>query len=255
MVRAIRSTLSIFRLGYLADVDVCPTGALTLRSWTGRGASGDVQRSDDRPSGNGHLRPGTDEIKSNDVTGRLRRGSRPRCGKWKAGNRAFYRRYRKGGHGARPAQCRIRDQESGDPVDGGYRDRKIKDEVLNEKVLSAIIEIKVKLERIPDFLQALAKVQKEVDTVISVGVASRCLSDGSLPHEAWVKNPVIPVTKRENQSGPGPASIQGDGSMTNTLHRQGKAGNLKEDYVVFMTTAAVSTERGVTRNPEVHAHL
>ena len=29
MVKVIRGILSLFRLGYLADVDVCPTGALT----------------------------------------------------------------------------------------------------------------------------------------------------------------------------------------------------------------------------------
>jgi hypothetical protein len=64
---------------------------------------------------------------------------------------------------------------------------KVKDDVLNEKVLSAIIEIKTVLDRIPEFLQALEKVSKEVDTVISVGVASKCLPDGSIPHEEWVK--------------------------------------------------------------------
>jgi hypothetical protein len=69
-----------------------------------------------------------------------------------------------------------------DPATG-----KMKDEILNEKVLSAIIEIKTKLDRIPEFLQALEKVQKEIDTVISVGVASKCLSDGSIPHPEWVR--------------------------------------------------------------------
>ena len=64
---------------------------------------------------------------------------------------------------------------------------KMKDGILSEKVLSAIIEIKTSLERIPDFLQALEKIQKEVDTAISVGVASRCLPDGSIPHEEWVR--------------------------------------------------------------------
>jgi hypothetical protein len=65
---------------------------------------------------------------------------------------------------------------------------KIKDEVLNEKVLSAIIEIKTTLDKIPQFLHALDKVQKEVDTVITIGVASKCLSDGTVPHEEWVRN-------------------------------------------------------------------
>jgi hypothetical protein len=63
----------------------------------------------------------------------------------------------------------------------------MKGEVLNEKVLSAIIEMKTSLERIPEILHALDKVQKEIDTVISVGVSSRCLPDGTIPHVEWVK--------------------------------------------------------------------
>ena len=63
---------------------------------------------------------------------------------------------------------------------------KIKEEVLDEKVLSAIIEMKTQLEKIPDFLRTLEDVQKETDAVFSVGVASKCLSDGSIPHEEWV---------------------------------------------------------------------
>jgi hypothetical protein len=64
---------------------------------------------------------------------------------------------------------------------------KIKDEVLNEKVLSAIIEIKTTLDKIPEFLHALENIQKQVDTVISIGVASKCLPDGTVPHEEWVR--------------------------------------------------------------------
>jgi hypothetical protein len=64
---------------------------------------------------------------------------------------------------------------------------KMKDEVLNEKVLSAIIEMKTEMGMIPEFLHTLEMVQKEVDTVISVGVASKCLPDGTIPHEEWVK--------------------------------------------------------------------
>jgi hypothetical protein len=64
---------------------------------------------------------------------------------------------------------------------------KVRDDVLNEKVFSAIIEMKTELERIPEFLRVLEKVQREIDTVISVGVASKCLPDGTIPHEEWVK--------------------------------------------------------------------
>ncbi len=58
---------------------------------------------------------------------------------------------------------------------------------MDEKVLSAIIEFKTGMEKLPAFLAALEKVQHEIDTVMSVGVASRCLSDGTIPHEEWVR--------------------------------------------------------------------
>ena len=63
----------------------------------------------------------------------------------------------------------------------------MKEEILDEKVLSAIIEVKTRLEKIPDYLHTLQVLQKEIDTVFSVGVASKCLPDGSIPHEKWVK--------------------------------------------------------------------
>jgi hypothetical protein len=64
---------------------------------------------------------------------------------------------------------------------------KMREEVLDEKVLSAIIEVKTRLEKIPDYLETLRALQEETNTVFSVGVASRCLPDGSVPHEKWVR--------------------------------------------------------------------
>jgi hypothetical protein len=181
-------SLSLFRLGYLADVDVCPTGALTppVLEWP-RSLRGMFSDPTTIHPGTGIYGRGTEEIKSNDVTGRLRIGEaglvvemgRPGIG-------AFLWDIEK----VAMALARFTPEfEKKNPVTQLMEDTgtgKIKNEVLNEKVLSAIIEIKIKLERIPDFLRALEKVQKEVDTVIAVGVASRCLSDGSIPHEEWI---------------------------------------------------------------------
>lgn len=189
MVRAIRSSLSIFRLGYLADVDVCPTGALTppVLEWP-RSLRGMFSDPTVVHPGTGIYGRGTEEIKSNDVTGRLRSGEaglvvemgRPGIG-------AFFVDIEK----VAMALARLSPEfEAKNPVTQLMEDTKtgkIKKEVLNEKVLSAIIEAKIKLERIPDFLKVLEEVQSEVDTLIAVGVASRCLSDGSLPHEEWVR--------------------------------------------------------------------
>lgn len=189
MVRAIRRVLSVFRLGYLADVDVCPTGALTppTLEWP-RSLRAMFSDPTTIHPGTGIYGRGTEEIKSNDVTGRLRKGDaglvvemgRPGIG-------AYFWDIEK----VAMALARLKPEfEAKNPVTqlmGDTGTGKIKDEVLNEKVLSAIIEIKIKQERIPDFLRALEEVQKEIDTVISVGVGSRCLPDGSLPHEEWVR--------------------------------------------------------------------
>jgi hypothetical protein len=60
------------------------------------------------------------------------------------------------------------------------------DYVLNEKVLSAIIELKTTVEKIPEVLQTIQEVEPNIDTVVSVGIASKCRPDGSIPHEEWV---------------------------------------------------------------------
>jgi ferredoxin len=190
IVRGIRSTLSFFRLGYLADVDVCPTGALTppVLEWP-RSLRGMFSDPTTVHPGTGIYGRGTEEIKSNDVTGRLRGGEaglvvemgRPGIG-------AFFWDIEK----VTMALARLSPRfEAKNPVTQLMVDTatgKIKDEVLNEKVLSAIIESKITLAQIPDFLRVLEKVQKEVDTVIAVGVASRCLPDGTIPHEEWVRS-------------------------------------------------------------------
>ena len=190
-VRAIRKILALFRLGYLAEVDVCPTGALTPPEleWP-RSVRAVFSDPTTVHPGTGVPGRGTDEIKTNDVTGRLRKGEvglvvemgRPGIG-------AYFRDIEK----VAMALAKLKPHfERNNPVTQlmvNPETGKVKDDVLNEKVLSAIIEIKTALDRIPEFLQALEKVSKEVDTVISVGVASKCLPDGSIPHEEWVEKP------------------------------------------------------------------
>jgi ferredoxin len=188
-VRAIRKTLSFFKLGYLGEVDVCPTGALTppALEWPRSLRATFSDPSTVHPGTGVHGR-GTDEIKSNDVTGRLRTGEaglvvelgRPGIG-------AYFRDIEK----VAMTLAKLKPHfELQNPVTQLMVDRgtgKMKEDILNEKVLSAIIEMKTRLERIPEFLHALEQVQKEIDTVISVGVASKCLPDGTIPHEAWVR--------------------------------------------------------------------
>ena len=189
-VRALRKILAPFRLGYLAEVDVCPTGALTPPelSWP-RSVRAVFSDPSVVHAATGIGGRGTEEIKTNDVTGRLGEGEaglvveigRPGVG-------AYFRDIEV----VATAMARLQPTfEANNPVTQLMEDTatgKMKADVLDEKVLSAIIEMKIKLERIPEFLRALERVQNEIDTVFSVGVASRCLPDGSIPHAEWTKN-------------------------------------------------------------------
>ena len=52
---------------------------------------------------------------------------------------------------------------------------------MNEKVLSAIVEIKVPVERTEEIIRLVRKVEKEIDTVVAIGVGTRCDEDGEDP--------------------------------------------------------------------------
>ena len=54
-------------------------------------------------------------------------------------------------------------------------------EILNERVLSAIIEFKIPLDRVPIVIQELDSVAKELDTVFSFGISSIVEKDGTIP--------------------------------------------------------------------------
>ena len=188
-VRAIRKILSLFRLGYLAEVDICPTGALTPPElkWP-RSIRALFSDPTTTHPGTGIRGRGTEEIKTNDVTGRLRRGEAGLVVEiGRPGTGAFFRDIEK----VAVALAKLKpDFESKNPITQlmvSPETGRLRDDILNEKVLSAIIEMKIKLERIPEFLHALEQIQREIDTVISVGMASKCLPDGTISHEEWVR--------------------------------------------------------------------
>ena len=50
--------------------------------------------------------------------------------------------------------------------------------ILGEKLMSAIVEIKVPVERTEEIIRLVWDVEKELDTVIALGVGTRCDADG-----------------------------------------------------------------------------
>jgi len=59
---------------------------------------------------------------------------------------------------------------------------KIRDDVLDEKMLSAIIEFGIELSRLNEVLATLKEAATKIDTVFSLDVASRVNPDGTIPH-------------------------------------------------------------------------
>lgn len=127
---------------------------------------------------------GTEEMKTNDVTGRFRRGmvglavelGRPGKGArfWDV-EKVAMALARCGVHFCpeNPVTSLMVDAESG----------KLREDVLGERVLSAIVECDFPVEKLEEVLTALSSVAKEVATVFSVDFIARAEEDGSVPLE------------------------------------------------------------------------
>jgi NAD-dependent dihydropyrimidine dehydrogenase PreA subunit len=125
---------------------------------------------------------GTEEMKTNDVTGRYPPGvagvaielGRPGIG-------ACFRDIQTvavalAGMGV--------DFEAGNPVSALMVDPKtgvFREDVLEERVLSAILEFRIENERLKEVLLGIREVASRIDTVFSLGLISRVESDGSIP--------------------------------------------------------------------------
>jgi ferredoxin len=64
---------------------------------------------------------------------------------------------------------------------------KFKDDLLNERVLSAIIEFSVKLGQLPELFEILRDVSEKIDTVFSLDLATKIAADGSVPTDPYVQ--------------------------------------------------------------------
>jgi NAD-dependent dihydropyrimidine dehydrogenase PreA subunit len=129
---------------------------------------------------------GTEEMKTNDVTGRFRLGyagvglevGRPVLGARLYDVEKIAKAVAKLGvefEKANPTTSLMSDPKTG----------KFKEEILNEKVLSAILEFKVELELLPELFEALKRVAREIDTVFSFDLATRIGPDNSVPTASY----------------------------------------------------------------------
>ena len=208
MVRTIRKLAKIFRFRFDPEPDICPTDAIVPQelAWPRivRRAFSDPQVPHESTGIHGR---GTAEVKTNDVTNRVSQGE--------AG---FVVEFGRPGIGARfrdiqrvtTALSQLEVQfETNNPVTSLMTDTSqglIRKEILNEKILSAIVEVKTTLDKAPLVLKEIRRVSTQIDTVISVGVSTRCDSEGNDALREILEREGYPIYRGKTNLGLGRAS-------------------------------------------------
>jgi len=175
-VRTLRRLFQLMRLRFDPEPDVCPTSALEPEElvWPRvvRRAFSDPRVPHESTGIEGR---GTEEVKTNDVSGRVQRGEvgltiefgRPGVGVRFHEIQRMTRILAQAGvsfERKNPVTTLMSDVAAGE----------IREDILNEKILSAIVEIKVPVTRMAEIIRLVHEVEQQVDTVVAIGVGARC---------------------------------------------------------------------------------
>ena len=176
LVRGIRGLLKAFRLRFDPEPDVCPTSAITPDelAWPRivRRAFSDPIVTHESTGVHGR---GTEEVKTNDVTNRIGLGQAGYVVEF--GRPTVGVRFRDIEKMTQALAAMGIEFEEKNPVTHMMSDRKtgkLRDDILNEKILSAIVEFKTAIESVPAVLRRVDEVSKTLQTVVAVGVSTRC---------------------------------------------------------------------------------
>jgi ferredoxin len=176
LVRAVRKTFAALRIRFEPEPDVCPTAAFEPDELTWprvvRRAFSDPRVPHESTGVEGR---GTEEVKTNDVTGRVGLGEvgftielgRPGVGV----------RFRDIQEMSRALAAAGVAFEMKNPITSLMSDvptGTIRPDILDEKVLSAIVEIKVPVARAEEIIRLVWDVEKRIDTVVTIGAGVRC---------------------------------------------------------------------------------
>lgn len=208
IVRTIRRIGGLFRWRFDPEPDVCPTDALTEPelSWPRvvRRAFSDPIVPHESTGVHGR---GTEEVKTNDVTNRVG-----------FGDAGFTIEFGRPTVGVRFWQIQEMTRELAkmdltfekrnpvtslmtNPVTGDLRE-----DILNEKILSAIVEFKTSLRNVPAILRKVKEVANRLDTIVAIGAAARCDENGDNELEEILRQESFGFVRGKTNLGLGRAS-------------------------------------------------
>ena len=180
MVRTVRGILKALRFRFEPEPDVCPTAAfvfndLEMPRLVRRVFSDPVVEH----KSTGIKGRGTEEVKTNDVNPRV-----------EVGEVGYTIEFGRPGVGVRFHQIQEMTRELAslgvafekkNPITHLMEDTstgELRKDIANEKILSAIVEIKTTIEQVPVILDTVQAVNKRIDTVTAVGISTRCDENG-----------------------------------------------------------------------------
>jgi hypothetical protein len=148
---------------------------------------------------------GTEEVKTNEVTGRVKPGFvglAVELGRPGIGTRF---------HDVQKITQAVAELEAEfipeNPVTFWMTDKKtgkLREDILNEKVLSAIVEFAIPIDKLKAAIEKLRKVSKELNTVCSVVSGVKLAPDGSIPTDKIFKElGITPAPNCKNNVGLG----------------------------------------------------
>jgi ferredoxin len=191
LVRGLRKIFQMMRLRFDPEPDVCPTAAFEPEELTWprvvRRAFSDPRVPHESTGVEGR---GTEEVKTNDISGRVKVGEvgftiefgRPGVGVW-------FHEIQKMTAALARADVSFEKKNPVTSLMSDVSQGRIREDILGEKVLSAIVEIKVPVERTEEIIRLVWEVEKHIDTVVTIGVGTRCDENGE-------ENVVAPILER-----------------------------------------------------------
>src|SRR5437588_8898337 len=216
-VRTVRKVFQFMRLRFDPEPDVCPTAAFEPEPlvWPRvvRRAFSDPRVPHESTGVEGR---GTEEVKTNDISGRVKVGEvgftiefgRPGVGVWFSDIQKMAWAMAKAGvsfEKKNPVTSLMTDVPTGT----------LREDILGEKVMSAILEIKTTVDRTEEIILLVKEVEKQLDTVVAIGVGTRCDENGD-------ENVVAPILERLGYNLARAKTNIGLGKVSNTPEESSK---------------------------------
>jgi hypothetical protein len=222
LIRTIRKIARIFRFRFEPEPDVCPTSAFEMNELQMPRL---IRQIFSDPviehKSTGIKGRGTEEVKTNDVSLRVDNGEvgytiefgRPGVGVRFSDIQEMTRKLAEKGvtfEKNNPITHLMSNTKTGD----------LREDILDEKILSAIVEIKTSINKVEEVLDTVNTINQKIDTVIAIGISTRCGDDGE-------DTALAPLLEDLGVSYERAKTNLGLGRITNNLIKNGKEDILK----------------------------